>query len=42
MIHTIFNNHNLAIANKFINDNEPTFAIFTDPKEEMFNQPLKK
>lgn len=40
-IRDIVNNHNLEIANKFINDDEPTIAMFTDPKEEIFNQPLK-
>lgn len=40
-IQSVTSAHNLEIANKFINDDEPTIAMFTDPKEEIFNQPLK-
>lgn len=42
MIHQIFNNHNLTIANRFINNEEPTIAIFTDPNDEVFNLKLTK
>lgn len=36
----VFNRHNLAIANRLINDDEPTIAMFTDPNDEVFNQKI--
>lgn len=41
-LHTISNKHNLSIANKFINDDEPTIAGYTNPNDDIFLQPLKQ
>jgi len=34
------NQHNLRLAESFISDDEPTFALYTDPNDEIFNQPI--
>lgn len=38
--HQIITRHNLNIALRLINDNVPTVAMFTDPNDEVFNQPI--
>lgn len=40
--HQVFTRHNLAIAESFINDDEPTVAMFTDTNDEVFNLKLTK
>lgn len=38
--HQLVNRHNLELANRFINDNEPTIALYTDPNDEVFQTAL--
>lgn len=41
-IENIFSRYNLDLANSFIEDDEPTIAMFTDPKDEIFNLKISK
>lgn len=36
----INNFHLLKLAERLINDNVPTVAMFTDPKDEVFNKKI--
>ncbi len=38
----VINRHLLEKANSLIEDDEPTVAMFTDPKDEVFNLKLSK
>lgn len=36
----VTNRHNLQLANRFIEDSEPTIALYTDPNEAIFQSKL--
>lgn len=40
MIHNIVNQHNLEIANRFINDDVPTYSFEVDANDDTFNLKL--
>lgn len=36
----VINRHNLQLANRFIEDSEPTIALYTDPNEAILQSKL--